>query len=364
MRALRAVRLDGLCRFSAQTQKDGSQAVGTTSNRCTSIVDSDRGPYKRRSSAKYHQGFGSSGSPSSLAPSQPSPQYMEYGPSSATQASFFPHPPQGYMNHGQQMPNHLPPGPRTSAIHGAFASALSRPRWVNGQRLHANGQQDEHGVLYPPTPVVPFPISLNNRSADPFSRAVSPIHGDLEMALHGLAPQAQPYENHFQDEPLGSASRISFTDPFSGQPIDNGLEVTLQHPHPISAPTSPRSSTGWTQKPRSASIGPGSGFNEHTSRPHFHGNDSLQSPAVTALQKIRKPSMRTLLSHGGSLANSRQSSPVPESPTLFDQAMAIDDEGMGRVGEEVPQNAMWFQDQGVQNDPRSMGLLGFVQNFA
>jgi len=73
------------------------------------------------------------------------------------------------------------------------------------------------------------------------------------------------------------------------------------------------------------------------------------SPAVIALQKIRKPSLRTLMSRGGSLAGSRQVSPVSthsgldlgqnsigldlvdglgsgmQSPTLFDEAMSLDE---------------------------------------
>ena len=86
------------------------------------------------------------------------------------------------------------PGPRTAALHGAFEQALKGPRWVNGQRtfvtdLHTHPAPDTHsGNLFEISNQVSlrsFPISLGGEP-DPFSRAVSPIRGDLDVTLEGL----------------------------------------------------------------------------------------------------------------------------------------------------------------------------------
>ena len=155
-------------------------------------------------------------------------------------------------------PEQTLPGPRTAALQGAFASALSGPRWENGQRPDMMPE-----VMYPPTPVAPFPFSLHHRE-DPFSRAVSPIHGDLDAALEQFKPNAEP---------------VQFADPFQ---------------YPIGTPN----------------------FSQQADTPF--------TPAMIALNKIRKPSLHTLMSQGSSQASSRQVSPVPESPTLFDQPMPVE----------------------------------------
>lgn len=226
----------------------------------------------------------------------------------------------------------LPPGPRTAALHGAFASALSGPRWIHGQRTGPPGSGE---VMYPPTPNVPFPISLNHRD-DPFSRAVSPIHGDLDAALSGLKPRLSDPNQNTSPTQLdlsfgGLNDPVQFTNPF-----EQALSATPQHA--FSAPTSPRPSTDWTN-PNDLKRGIRSSSAEppiqqwHIPHPLGVGNmpdlTGIQSPAIIALKKIRKPSLRTLMSHGGSQAPSRQVSPVPESPTLFDQTMELDEVDSG-----------------------------------
>ena len=335
----------------------------------------------------------------------------------------------------------------------AFQSALHGPRWNNGYRPDATGQQP---VMYPPTPTVPFPISLAGRE-DPFSRAVSPIHGAFDQAMNGLKPQypvtpapvsgmgggprtgmrggprdsvidsmiqqgmiqAPPNMTHagalgnsggisasstisplkssyFGDNINVTPSSISghghsqfhhsnsnstspfdaFSDPFSPDAISQ-----FNPPHQsISAPTSPRQKNTELQWPglegrpgiqRSSSTEPVipsshrlyniippnpntlfAATTAHGIIPNAQGSvtsgmvngNALQSPAMVALKKIRKPSLRTLMSHGGSQAGSRPVSPIQESPTLFNQPMSMsldDDETVGMQLNAVPPQA-WF----------------------
>ena len=316
--------------------------------------------------------------------------------------AFSPNPNEGDKNHPTY---HFPPAPRPAALHGAVASAMSGPRWVHGQRTLGPGggtAQDANSVLYPPTPTVPFPISLNHRDTDPFSRAVSPIHGDLDHALQGLKPRfsfADQVMDQSMNQEMGegvgegmgdemdqgqgwdirqhlggmgmsmsdTSTTFPFTDPFADippsakiSPNANSNANTNPNPNPnpnvvgpYSAPTSPRQ-THWTELDaafRSSSVGPeDSATRQPHALAHSHSNShphplslsttqgylgqtpSLHSPAMVALKKIRKPSLRTLMSHGGSQAGSRQVSPVPESPTLFDQPMEMDDDAVGGMG--------------------------------
>ncbi|ORX35865.1 hypothetical protein BD324DRAFT_507557 [Kockovaella imperatae] len=184
--------------------------------------------------------------------------------------------------------------PPPSFFDNAFISALQGETWSNGQRSDRVNDQ----VLYPPTPVVPFPISLNGRD-DPFSRAVSPIHG---AALpHAL--RKSPFDSPFE----------AFSDPFAPQAPPTPV-------YSISAPTSPRQ----RERPelRSQSTEPVVPPNQRLYDPMVPSMTphALQSPDIVALSRIRKPSLRTLMSHGGSLAGSRQVSSV-QSPTLFDQPL-------------------------------------------
>lgn len=270
----------------------------------------------------------------------------------------------------------IPPGPRTAALQGAFAQALSGPRWVHGQRTGPTTGGTE--PMYPPTPVVPFPVSLHHRD-DPFSRAVSPIHGDLDTALEGLKPGSiqdrlggdggvgaghygytgqvghDPFMGTEYSETIGgNTTNIEFTNPFDdpqdGPQMRNDSKSYAQaqsHAHAqaqaFSAPTSPKmTNSDWStsQTLRSSSAeSPSSSLPHLPPQIHPHPNahplsgtnDLAHSQGLVALTKIRKPSLRTLMSHGGSLAPSRQVSPVLEeeadsqSPTLFDQPMEMDD---------------------------------------
>ena len=277
---------------------------------------------------------------------------------------------------GESRDQYFPPGPRTSALHGALASAVNGPKWVNGQRSDIV----DHGVLYPPTPHIPFPASLSGK-ADPFSRAVSPIHGAFDDAMQearssfvhslpsaglegelgiGAPPQSRHdvangvsglHPTHELDlVPFMPQYDALFADPFaslgqSSMGIDDAALDSMANRLSISAPVSPRQSFNRADWPmdrpalrRSSSTGKVQGFADpqlpkllterlqQAERDQKSGDPrgSPQTPAMVHLKKIRKPDMRTLMSHGGSQAPSRQASPE-RSPTLFDPALDLQD---------------------------------------
>ena len=355
------VRIERLPGQYTQAEKDGRQTVGQMA-----LIDTPShihsGPYKRRSMSK----FTDFDSPSSSAdsyfatqPHQPPPHQLPSIPLQLPLADPYAHRPAS--------PSHYPPGPRTAALEGAFASALHGARWEHGQRPDKTGQQ----VLYPPTPNAPFPTSLSGRE-DPFSRAVSPIHGAFDFGLqvgfkrdsvvNGPTLPMFPEDEYINDTPDALAlPSIPPSDPspnivtnhdvpaaepelplnvFS-DPFSQSANFTPQH-YSISAPTSPRNKSNnltWDDpdlRPpfaRSSSTEPVIPA-QHRLYQHLpqafqapmHLPHALQSPGIVALTKIRKPSLRTLMSYGGSQAGSRQVSPIQESPTLFDQPMSLDDD--------------------------------------
>ena len=310
----------------------------------------------------------------------------------------------------------LPLGPRTAALNAAFASALSGPRWVHGQRLPAQphayipksnqhrGRPQAHvhpygqtharlnhnpntNAMYPPTPSLSFPISLNHRD-DPFSRAVSPIHGDLDLNIE--FPHTQMFSAHGMKDadellfmPTPNMNRVpdpddvrdpnpnlSLTtdiddemgvsdDPFNvldfdppGPPIDP--HIAVPHAQVFSAPPSPRQPNDWSALRAATFQRPSSTGSVDLSNTHHNPSTSAgqnqpypfnqsqsykwnqgqitNSPRFVALKKIRRPSLRTLLSTGGS----QGPSPV-QSPTLFDQPMQMDD------AVEAVSSDMWGQ---------------------
>jgi len=242
--------------------------------------------------------------------------------------------------------------PNNAALQGAFAQALTGPRWVHGQRT---GEKVTAGQL-PPTPTltVPFPVGPGHLH-DPFSRAVSPIQGNLNPAPRGFEPK--PFGKHLSPGFCAALSNdgrpthapeslVEFRDPF------NPLSTGLPQPHYYSAPDSPvKVDSQPDEAPRFGAASAPPFQSSSTMQPQLSispthspydnaGGPGAQSPAFLALTKIRKPSLRTLMSHGGSLATSpmislapsRQMSPVKElrdphfqSPMLFDQP-AIRDE--------------------------------------
>ena len=278
----------------------------------------------------------------------------------------------------------FPPVPRSAVLQGAFASALAGPRWIHGQRLapqypptprqylrtHAQAPRPPNlNPMYPLTPSVPFPLSLNHRD-DPFSRAVSPIHRELDLAFsHAPIFSAA----HREGEGGESGVRDDVTIPLGGEghpnpeievedrafisgdsspnennpdanprPNHNPISYPIETRGPLvapffSAPPSPRRAdpnTDWSalraaaaSLHRSSSVKPTDSLHPFFSptqiRTHTQpqSEQALQSPGFVALNKIRKPSLRTLMSTGGSQA----SSPV-QSPTLFDGVIQMDED--------------------------------------
>ncbi len=202
--------------------------------------------------------------------------------------------------------------------------------------------------MYPRTPGVPFPISLNHRD-DPFSRAVSPIHGDLDIDFpHGslfnghtgtgddnttisqTAMETDERGATSQDVEMGQGQ--IHENPFSFVPgfakaIDN---VNLNNAF-ISDPPSPRqvdpTSNDWAALRTAAALNrpssadPRAQLHSHNQASPSGEMQQIQSPGFIALNKIRKPSLRTLMSTRGS-----QGPSPAQSPTLFDQPMQMDEE--------------------------------------
>ena len=352
-----------------------------------------RGPYKRRASIKYQDSIYSSSSPPPSNRTHPSHAFNPLGPgyqthhaaagaqsnltmglvgadyisstnqtaTYAAQSSTVPRtrPAAFSTTHGSTtaagaaaatssgIPG--PPGSRAATLHGAMVRALSGPRWVNGQRTGSSSSTAE--VMYPPTPVVPFPISLNHQD-DPFSRAVSPIHGDLDSAL------IQGLKTHMSSDPAipspFAQTGTGGTRVVQAGPSDPSVNLDFNPFEPqssMSAPTSPRISA-WDSTPpgivagaRASSAEPTQTSNHWTLAHPLSTTmtgEPLHSPAIVALQKIRRPSLRTLMSRGGSLASSRQTSPIPESqsPTLYNQPMELD-EGMETMGMSCAAGLGW-----------------------
>ncbi|WVQ80113.1 hypothetical protein IAT38_002214 [Cryptococcus sp. DSM 104549] len=282
--------------------------------------------------------------PSNAATHQPQPPTP--GPSAPPPPA--PAPTQGY-----------PPGPRATpaSLTQALSAALTGPRWVNGQRVAAGaaaaasasgagsgaaGAGAGAGVgattgasqapnrpspLYPKTPVGPFPISLGS-AGDPFSRAVSPIRqfaypsgiGGSSVGGGGgggeqdgkMAGERQQQKMGQQDGPGGLRS---------ARPTLS-INTTVPTPTTGSFPY-PQNPAHRTHQP-SPSPGPGPG---------------TFSPFYQLPSKIRKPSLRTLMS----ATSSREPSPeVVQSPTLFNQPMMLD-EGldMDIVGMQLNGWAEW-----------------------
>ena len=269
----------------------------------------------------------------STSPDHPHPQATYYPPAPPEYA--HPHPPApGFPTPAQAL------GPVLNS-----ALAVSGPRWVPAE---------PQTPLYPPTPSVPFPLSLNHRDVDPFSRAVSPIHGhgglgggggksgagmgELDLALltreleghvegHGTADgganhlftaEYSPFDQAFPTPPSPNKQEQENTQiPSQSWPSFPSLPTDNLTPPDPTYPTAHHTSDPPTQ----------------LQSPMFSG--SYQSP-VLPLAKIRRPSLRTLLSTGGSQAGSRPQSPSPHlampSPTLFDQPMQMDEEVAGEDG--------------------------------
>ncbi|EIW71003.1 hypothetical protein TREMEDRAFT_59946 [Tremella mesenterica DSM 1558] len=405
-----------------------------------------RGPYKRRSS-KYPDPMPSSSSMSSLPSSHththhsdhphnhqndhpmdnagydlhshtPLPplqnqHFSPFSPSQSPVANYPGYPEQDHLNGNMG----FPPPPR-SALQGSmanFVSALSGPRWVNGQREHVplslnNGQMNtaHHeaseyggdgaatpGVMYP-SATQAFPLSLGGmgrRGGDPFSRAVSPIGTKTRPPLNinvGVGSGQSHFPNPNFNQGINTPpNEVDKNEAQSFPPVLDPLDVTnkdadgprsappgmtfdgFQLSHTPESPLSPFGAQALSQPPspksnawgvnanmRSSSQEPPSSrlpavFGAHMgmNMGSFGDNPNYPtgyaSPALVALKRIRKPSLKTLMSATSSQANSRDGSPMLtpvqegdlESPTLFDQPMNDEMEGWlnGRHEEGIMQ---------------------------
>ncbi|WVQ69607.1 uncharacterized protein L199_007827 [Kwoniella botswanensis] len=247
-----------------------------------------------------------------------------------------------------------PPFPKptptaSSNLVTAISNALSLPQqsqWVDGQRLPLNSKtngvtpEEENGSkkgktspMYPKTPVGVFPFSLVGGKDDPFSRAVSPIkqfefdfasagespHGNVDVNRSGLSEVIEESEGVEVEE---NASAFISTSVSSTLPLPNNTS-TRQTNETITNTTNLRVNTQpMISSP--LSMGPGTG---------------AYTPYVLP-SKIRKPSLRTLMSTSTSRAPSPtatthtqgMSNPLSnidmelQSPTLF--TACADDSGM------------------------------------
>jgi len=294
-----------------------------------------------------------------------------------------------------------------------------------------------------------------NLQSDPFSRAVSPIHGDFtkslpighDQLLAGFKEEnlGQLLTGHFIKKEQSSGGGITNGTMVDHKPVLGshqpvcGVEMRGNHahgqlldhalndlkpfnpnPHPVQQQmsTTPRSHTSIPQilsappSPYNPHTDPGSNWSclqasasalvdststdahpyitvrnqlhqllaqhhqsqaqiqQQNQHQHQHQNQSQHqnqnqnpspSPGFVALNKIRRPSLRTLMSTGGSQAPS----PI-QSPTLFDQPMQIEEE-VKKVEEGVRPDTGWEEEMrrvmmesqvGMQQQQQSQGVEG------
>ncbi|ORY30198.1 hypothetical protein BCR39DRAFT_587988 [Naematelia encephala] len=416
-----------------------------------------RGPYKRRDvrydSPPLHTGYNDPYPPSSASGTyQPTATYG----SEHSLTPLSPRPPQPPQPQSQsQQPLSIPtddiglglglglglypPGP----LQHALSAALSGPRWVHGQRLPPDSEiamgtgtsggsgtggdgSASPGVLYPPTPGGPFPISLNTGIADPFSRAVSPIRAKLELDLHRAADSI--YQLHHSGDSIHSAPHHDAHSPHThnhtllsniNSPNDittieqwdnhsdisveqwdntnnnnsrtveqwninnsgnanvnvnvnvdqwdnNNINVNFTDPFPAS-PHDHNPAVPSPSRPGTTAPGPLYSSTTPTTAPPIP-LPPVHSPAMIALKRIRKPSLKTLMAPG-----SRAGSPGPSSstsaislssavfgqghetgeqlvsPMLFNQPMSLDDEA---------ENGSWDDSSALRLTPSTGGQIG------
>ncbi|KAL7424003.1 hypothetical protein Q5752_001588 [Cryptotrichosporon argae] len=216
------------------------------------------------------------------------------------------------------------------ALHGALvglngAGGLAGPRWVEGRRVAAPPPPPALGA-YVPGPVEPnfgppgpaaFPLSLATGAADPFSRAVSPVH--IRPALGDGAPGSG-----YGVRPPGLHVNTALAGAFEPGPAGSG----------------PKTAAG---------AAAGAGYDLH-------------SPALVALRRIRKPSLRTLMSASGASSASASLAPSPvasQSPTLYDRApddMDLDD-GAWDQPVPAPDEGQRSQAEGAEmHEPATAGI--------
>ncbi|WWC86583.1 uncharacterized protein L201_001460 [Kwoniella dendrophila CBS 6074] len=202
----------------------------------------------------------------------------------------------------------------TNNLLTALNNALSLPQqsqWINGERLNfssTNGNGNGNGKaspLYPKTPVMPFPISLNgftyqnnNEKQDPFSRAVSPIkqfqkHGSSGLSYDSLNSRTSNNNNTSTDH-----TRIMNTDENAHYQMNNTATILSDNIH---------------ENGRRYSIFNNTYDNDIN---HIQNTDifspihsiSANTPTFTFPSNIRRPNIRTLIS--STTNSSRASSPV------------------------------------------------------
>ena len=196
------------------------------------------------------------------------------------------------------------------------------------QMFSAHGMKDANDLLFMPNPTVnrvPNPGEIPNPNPNPIPNPNPNL---------SLTPDMED-NVCLTEDPFNV---VDFDPP--GPPIRPHVE--LPHAQIFSAPPSPRQSHNWSALraatlQRCSSTGPVDLTNTHYSpfltadqnQPYSLAQSqnykrtrarTAHSPGFVALKKIRKPSLRTLMSTGGS----QGPSPV-QSPTLFDQPMQMDD---------------------------------------
>ncbi|WVW78065.1 hypothetical protein I302_100016 [Kwoniella bestiolae CBS 10118] len=247
----------------------------------------------------------------------------------------------------------------SSNLVAAISNALSLPQqsqWIDGQRLPLNPSAEavdkEQGPgktspLYPKTPVGSFPYSLVGGRDDPFSRAVSPIkqfefdfgndstnagsEGNISRARNGLSGVRE------ESEGVEDASRAEQRQRNAIDTSSTSVPSTLNQSQ-LSKNTQVGGSACTTTQRSLSNLSNPSHLRINTSQIQ---SQQIQSPVPTAgtgaytpflaPTKIRKPSLRTLMS----TTSSRAPSPTiqvgqgeMQSPTLFtadDGGMILDD---------------------------------------
>lgn len=147
-----------------------------------------------------------------------------------------------------------------------------------------------------------------------------PFHRSASAGPPPHPSSAPPLSTHFHFDPQTTTSN------------DARNHRADQHQHAWSAlPSGQVQGQRPAQSQGGRAQAPGAGTTGGTAGSHFLPH----SPALIALKKIRKPSLRTLISPLSSVTNSRAPSPIPEeqSPTLWNGPMQLDDvdelDGMG-----------------------------------
>ncbi|WWD00934.1 hypothetical protein V866_007872 [Kwoniella sp. B9012] len=245
-----------------------------------------------------------------------------------------------------------PPFPKptptaTNNLVAAISNALSLPQqsqWVDGQRLplksNTNGVtlEEENGnekgktsPLYPKTPAGVFPFSLVGGKDDPFSRAVSPIKqfefGFTSAGKHaytngngnrsGLSGVREESEGEEENSSRSVSTSVSSILPLPNDTSTQSIDGTIASTDNLRVNTQPMISSP-------VPMGPGTG---------------ACTPFVLP-SKIRKPSLKTLMSTSTSRAPSPTATThthgMPnalndihielQSPTLF--TACADDSGM------------------------------------